>query len=361
MRREYQQFMTHSEFKKPYMSPTYDDMETAANPSNPPIPVPPVPPFPIPPIPPTPPGPGPSPGPSPGPIVPPGPVWTCNGCWGGPAIEYCPDGPCVSVPLPNLCPSDPIVSGGGGLDPNSGTASVGGGSAMFCPGSSTAALLTWVTRSGAICHTFAYAKDPKDCATCGTPSIGYTTTNMQINETQQLHVVNGVSGPYTWQVTGGGSISSGGLFTAPSSNTNCANNATVQLVCNGKVMASLAIAINANTGVFVAYQLGINPTSQCIPDANCPGPFCTCPAPSCLIENCSFTLNSYKCDGTLYGTSAPVGQVSGCAGLPGTCAGVKVANDNNNNPHTYVWWVSNVADVRTGAMKTAGCCPAALL
>ena len=73
----------------------------------------------------------------------------------------------------------------------------------------------------------------------GTPQPGCS-----VNDTQQLYIVGGGSGPYTWGVSGGGSINPSGLYTAPASNANCSGNPTISLICNGQVMATLSIAIN---------------------------------------------------------------------------------------------------------------------
>jgi hypothetical protein len=93
---------------------------------------------------------------------------------------------------------------------------------------------------------------------CEGVTIGYTTTQMAINEIQQLSVEGGGSGSYTWSIlSGAGSITQGGLYTAPASNENCSGNPVINLVDDGAVCASLSIAINVvirgDAGGYLAY------------------------------------------------------------------------------------------------------------
>jgi hypothetical protein len=367
--RSFSQFMAHSEFKKPYGAPNYADMEQSAGlPGTPPVPTPS-------------PGPGPSPGPpgppspSPGPtnpIVPPGPGWGCTGCWGPPNFEFCPNGPCVSIPLPQVCPSDPIIGGGSStgmqLDADQGTISVGGGTGVFCPGPSASFVaIGWRTRSGASCVSFGFAKDPSECAQCGTPTIGYTSLQMSVGESQDFSIVNGSPGAsYTWEVTGGGSINTAtGLYTAPASNANCTSNPTIKLRCSsGALMDSINVAVNDWDGNEIAYWV-----------TAITGALCTW----------TYLANSYKCSGTLNsGPSTCNGcECDGCGypncccyplpGTPCTCdagAGPDICTEatvidgapggicapagaDMPSPGTY--------DKRTAAMLAGGCCPAALL
>jgi hypothetical protein len=377
-------FLAHSESKKPYASQTIDDMEYGATPFprwvTPRYPLPRVPWIPgyprTPPPPginepspgpdPTPspgPGPGPSPGPSPSPTPP--PIYTCRGCLAY-DFEFCPNGPCVPVEIWDYCPSDPIVSGGPWFGNASEGYVTGGARPVYCPGSSTSVHLSFATKKGGLCSARGRAKDPELCRNCtGTGSIGYTTTGMQINEVQQLSSTCGV-GPggncnATWSLTGGGSITSGGLYTAPASNANCTNNPIITLSCGGSVVATLALAINGSSGT-VAYQKGSNCISTlCMDDPNCPGPYCQCSTP-CYLENCTFILTMYGCNGTVTGTpSTKGGQAAFCKGPIGTCVLQATANDNNSIPHTFAAWCSSAIDVRSTGAKAAGCCPAELL
>lgn len=82
--------------------------------------------------------------------------------------------------------------------------------------------------------------------------IAYTTLQMQVSTTQTLTVTGAVEGEtYSWSTTSGSVSPSEGTsvtFTAPATNPNCANNATVSITCGGNVVNSITITINAVTG-----------------------------------------------------------------------------------------------------------------
>lgn len=197
-----------------------------------------------------------------------------------------------------------------------------------------------------------------------TASIGYTTKQMSVNNTQTLTAVPGTPGcgttVYDWAITaGGGTLSSptgdSVVYTAPATNAQCANNPTITLSCGGILMDSLQLAVNATTPDADAYSAGINPTSKCLfpPDVNCP-------AGRCNWEQCGFDRINYACSGTIRSTLTVGGQVSACVDF-GTCAATKTYADCKSVYHTYAWWAANTVDCRTVEMKTAGCCPAGLL
>ena len=345
MKRAYREFLAHSEFKKPYLSPTYDDMETGYYPSPEPKPWPWPQPHPVPPGP--GPSPGPTPGPKPGPIVyPPEPGWKCSGCWGvGPIMEFCRNGPPVTATLMMVCPDDPPVSAEVSI--GGGSVAVKGQTVIYTPGEDDVAFIHIHTRSGAVCFAFASAKNPDDCKKpdCSGISIGYTTTGMHINDTQQLSVVGGKTGcNCTWSVlSGGGSITSLGLYTAPASNANCANNPIIALTCNGVVVATLAIAVNG-------YASGTPAMQQRL--------LCTLSTPNCCTNGSDLgyvylsRLVKYNCDGSVLSDTGCVSftLTGSCTYDPGhPCTTGAVRDD------------LSLVDTRTSGMKAGGCCPAALL
>jgi len=369
MLREFELFMKHSEMKKPYMSPTYDDMEYGTvpwntptpNPDVPKTPSPPEPPGPIPPSP-----PGPRPGPT-DPVYPPPPGWDCRGCWGPPSFEYCPGGACVSFPLNPVCPGDPIVSAS--VHMGGGTISVTPNTGSYCPGAGSGFVFIELrTRSGVTCFAEGTSKNPNLCLTCGTPSIGYTTTQMAINETQQLSVVGGGVGPYSWSVmSGGGSISGSGLYTAPSSNANCSGNPTIGLICKGATMATLSLAINGTSGTagYGAYCSKTSAGGYYCPDGH-GGLMCQ----AAIMErhlNCNGTVS-----GSTSGCTNPSVQALGCPPdycanvWPTLCAAV-VANctpgfcTDGCSPYGEAFATPVFHDTRTVAQKAAGCCPSQLM
>ena len=191
---------------------------------------------------------------------------------------------------------------------------------------------------------------------CGGESIGYVSQQMGVNDIQSLTVVNPVSGgSYTWEVTtGGGSITSGGVYTAPATNAECANNPTISLKCGGNVMATLALAVNAFTG-----DPTLHATRTWV-DENCyiqvPG------SPPWVI--CEIINKTYNCDGVLvYG---PCTAGVACQPTGGPCP--DCCSVNISGPACYsgtlspdVLSAASPIDLRGAFYKSLGCCPAQLL
>lgn len=360
--REYQQFMKHSEFKKPNQAINYDDMEYGQNDWDDPTP------GPHPPPPPGPgptPGPGPGPGPSPGPSPPgPGPnpppwwndVWFCQ----IPHFEFCPGVP-VAV---NVVTNDDITQVNLPI-PGDDSGSGAGKQIILNPGDGTNFLYVCATtKHGATCCGIGSAKDPAECRTlCGSPSIGYTTTQMNINETQQLTVVGGYPGTtYTWTVSGGGSITSEGLYTAPSSNASCSSNPTINLLCEGIAVDSLNIAINGWTGNETAYWVTI------VTGALCSWAYGGYPYKCNGVANGGYSsCNSCICNGCGYPNCCcypNLGDPCTCQHGPGpidTCTATTVYASVGGVCADYSMPTPGTYDKRTGAMIAGGCCPAALL
>jgi len=380
MLKEFNAFLVHSENKKPYKSTTYEDMEYGLDPigfdpwhppyiplpnfpAPPPTPYTPTPEDPGPPDPgPTPtPTPGPTPGPTPLPTPPPSPSpdWTCRGCMAY-DFEFCPDGPCVEVPIWDYCPIDPIVSGGPWFGRDDEGFVQGGRNPVYCPGASTSVHLSFTTKNGGICSARGRAKDPDLCKGCdGTGSIGYTTTGMGVGETQQLTATCG-QGPgapcqATWGIaSGGGSISSTGLYTAPASNANCTSNPTITMSCGGVVVATLALAINGSSSQAAAYVVPVLVGAGCI--WNIVGYVYKCNdtfsySSSCSGCNCS-TCGNCNC----YPTYA-----EGCNGDNSQGACLKWCTPGYLQSCPLGGICAGSLDKRTTAMITDGCCPAGLL
>lgn len=365
MMREYKQFMAHSEFKKPYASPTYDDMEYGYKPYGltPFDPIPPGIPFtPVglgltPPNPP-PPGPGPRPRPRAHPLISP-PVpgsGHCRGCYGVPFfMEFCRNGPPVTGQMGMVCPDDPPVSAE--ISMGGGSAAVNGSTLVYTPGDDDFAFIHVHTKKGDVCFAQASAKNPSDCPheDCILAHIGYTTTGMAVNETQQLTVVDGnPSTTFSWTVlSGGGSIGAGGLYTAPSSNANCNLNPVIGLVCGGKTIDTLTIAINAVSG-----------TAGYIP-------YCSTQAAAGL---CSGEIKKYDfyCNGNVSPIDVGCGSIfimpwlpevphctadmwkSLCDQSAATCGGNCPVGCIPYGPTVY-------KDTRSSEQLAAGCCPPQLL
>ncbi len=203
-------------------------------------------------------------------------------------------------------------------------------------------------------------------------AIGFTTQDMAFSETQNLSWSDQTvyrpcqEGAFTfsWSLAGGGSLSSyteqNTVYTAPSSNSNCENNAVISLLCNGLVVDTLEIAIHApNYATSLAYEFHGACEQGC---------FQTWLG---YYWNCEYRYwydkTVYHCDGTVH--SGPV--ETGCGNASGGCQywpcveGIKAVADGGaacvaagGCCNTYT---QGIVDVRSDALKSSGCCPAGLL
>jgi hypothetical protein len=216
------------------------------------------------------------------------------------------------------------------------------------------------------------------CASSCTGIIGYTTTQMAVGDTQTLTVVDAVTGAtYSWAITaGGGSLSAATgtstVYTAPATNANCSSNPTISLSCEiaavgcaegtaSTVVDTLKIAVNANATTDYAYGIKSN---------------YTCGAPYSNGDYWCITVsvytNEYKCDGTLKPAGAWI-----CTNIKSTgnaCCrkACTITCADGDASIAYPFGVctnstfalpvnGGMVDLRTAAMITAGCCPAALM
>jgi len=208
------------------------------------------------------------------------------------------------------------------------------------------------------------------CCDCGV-TIGYTTQTMQVDEAQDLIITGGGSvSCYSWEVTSGvGELSDAiGLtttYTAPSTNAEC-DNPTISLSCNGEVIDTLKIAVNANTSTTTAYKT----IGSCISDKEgCLGGCSKDKYPSHTDARC-VVQNWYRCDGVLKTSVEVYGYRAGTQTYWNFCTPVSAAGFTNTIPtcdgllavplsgHSGY---NSIDDVRTAAMITAGCCPGDLL
>ena len=176
-----------------------------------------------------------------------------------------------------------------------------------------------------------------DCLTCDCTgiSIGYTTQQMSVDEEQGLTVTGAVEGcTYDWAIaSGGGELSAATgtsvTYTAPASNEDCLQNATITLSVDSGLCDSLQIAINGDP---------INDSAYWIIGACAEYPW----------KNDWYCINTrHKCDGVQNGGNIdngfPTPSVSCIPSLSGYCE------------HFPLW------DIRTAQQKTDGCCPPALM
>lgn len=187
-----------------------------------------------------------------------------------------------------------------------------------------------------------------ECCGCTGISIGYTTQQMAINTQQTLTVTGAVAGcTYNWAIaSGGGSLSSNTgisvVYTAPATNPNCNSNPTITLNVGGAQCDILQIAVNAVNDDAYRKPTGTGITYEAYP----------CPPKDCA---CSPFWDIYQCNDSYDSTRDPWDFPS-CA-----C----------NGYYTYFCWDGSsctpnppcpeIVDLRSDALKAAGCCPAALL
>lgn len=174
-------------------------------------------------------------------------------------------------------------------------------------------------------------------------TIGYTTNQMNVGETQELTVEGGTAtcDAYTWTTTYGTltPIPGGVIITPPPTNPGCAYNPVITLSLYGVIKSTLEIAVNAYTGPEYdgAFTIGWFYESW-------PGPLY------------SATLLYYHCDGTYHKTGdcpcfMTLNQVCNqdkCC-RPGAEYGCPIPDNETTT------------DIRNETQLLGGCCPAALL
>ena len=202
---------------------------------------------------------------------------------------------------------------------------------------------------------------PVDCTNCEeicstVVSIGYTTQQMAASGTQTLTLEGADYEPdcHTWAIkSGGGSLGNPDangdvVYTAPATNAECANNPVIALYCDEVEHDSLSIAVNVYAGGENAAQVWSN--KRCV-DA--------------WPWNCYIDARQYLCDGSLnagFGNPCTLGRQSAGGACPGCYSqNGPPANCDSGNVSMDDLEARSPDDLRTAAMKTAGCCPEQLL
>jgi hypothetical protein len=216
-------------------------------------------------------------------------------------------------------------------------------------------------------------------ASC-TGVIGYTTLQMATSATQTLTVTGGAVGDvYTWTTTSGSFDTDTGtsvVFTAPATNANCANNPTISLTCGGNVVDTVQIAVNGSgdtTNPAYRQAVGFSEFRCYYESSTCKW---MCAFAASFYYNCAGTFLSVYSSGVGYSPSYNCGAGGGmgvggaCNAYPGVdccsptstwCEARKAQYCTTCSTAAEAAELLGGADLRTAAMKTAGCCPAALL
>jgi hypothetical protein len=215
------------------------------------------------------------------------------------------------------------------------------------------------------CGTATSVHTKSCCETAGELSISYTSLLMSCGQQQTFYAIGGC-GPYSWSVTGGGSITQAGVYTAPATNVNCLDNPTIQVTdCCGS-STSISLAINCYTGTYTAFKMSTLLKCCCykIRNPDCAGAVYNVVYSQYLqawrcdgVETqACWTGNRTNCDGvcpppppcTNYCPCDSVDEAD-CWGTPGYSSGDCQGAGYNG--------FDTLTDARTEEMKEAGCCP----
>lgn len=208
---------------------------------------------------------------------------------------------------------------------------------------------------------------------CEGISIGYTTDTMKAGTSQTLTVVgygeNCTPADFTWSTTSGSLSAASGYavtFTAPSSvPSDCAwsNLPVVTLSCKGVPVSSKGFGVYAASGPpsgVAAYKGCTRCQQTCGPGPTSP-PELSCQGQGSWYKEAYYCDNSYSetTDNPSAGCWTFIASGGNCNNGSEPCCGKYGPNGN--------WCATNpcsgtpgVTDVRTSSMKTEGCCPAIL-
>jgi len=211
------------------------------------------------------------------------------------------------------------------------------------------------------------------CCACADDVITmtYTTQSMQVDEEQNLGIANygnRKANCFSWEISsGGGSLSDAKGFTttytAPATNSECGDNPTIALLCDGAEIDTLEIAINGYVPGGRAYTY----SSPCYPNkrgcAQCTDPGHDGPSYHCWWGR-EYDCNGGVRSGNEWYTTPWAGadiQSHVCGGGSGGCGlGVgscECIGNSRDNYGIYPEAFDAYRDWRTGAMKTGSCCP----
>lgn len=196
------------------------------------------------------------------------------------------------------------------------------------------------------------------------PVITYTSLSMGCGQTQTLGAGGGC-GSYSWSSSGSGSLNttqgSAVEYTAPASNANCGNNDSITVTdcCGGSTTITLFVSCNPAGTAYRRCDWIVCVPCVWIPDYMCTG-------------KADFQAQTYNCDGTLIALTpsnacSPGFDCAGCISLMcGNAEGCPNEWSDWTTPCGGSGWgacanpnqaCGTVMDIRSSAMKAAGCCP----
>lgn len=214
------------------------------------------------------------------------------------------------------------------------------------------------------------------CATTPPVEILYTTLAMQCSESQGFSVDPDYPGcpPYNWTLSGGGSLSANTgdstTYTAPDTNPSCTLNPTITLQDSCGSSRSIQLAVNCYTIATSAFKewactTGADGSSWCASRWG---------YPSVNTRNWYYFPNYYLCNGTFL-SAGPGNNAMACKGPVLDCCGyfhlAKIDDYcdcltgyqfctgalGNCMKRKFTMECGDTEDLRTAAMKAAGCCP----
>jgi hypothetical protein len=200
------------------------------------------------------------------------------------------------------------------------------------------------------------------------PYITYTSLVMGCNTAQDLYA-NGGCGPYSWYLSGGGTLTPIGgnaaVYTSPASNVGCADNPTITITdcCGNNASIQLAVSCSVYGNALELWQ---NTFCWCCSYNDCS-----------VCGRCNFSQRIWyhwiwDCDGNLisYTQDRPYcdDKFSSSYCWPPPCGSQGWVDCNPNTTAANAlngccdgdispWHNFQLFDLRSDAMKAAGCCP----
>jgi len=135
-------------------------------------------------------------------------------------------------------------------------------------------------------------------------TINYSSLSVSCGSSQNLSASGGCP-PYSWSLSGGGTLTPDGggntsaTYVAPASNPNCANNAMITLTDCCRNTAEIQIAVNCYTQADIALAQGEQAMcSACIKYPTAPCSYEYWPGETRCVKSV-FCIVKYGCDNTL--------------------------------------------------------------